>query len=159
LQNLIIYYSNSNYNKNLALEIQKKLNCDIEEIIDKYSDKEGFKLYFTGGLSTILGKKTEISNLKSRLEEYENIILLSPIWVGSLPPAIKSFLSQNKDKINNLVYISVSGDGHKNTDKALKGIFAQLGKHTEKYLLFTKKEIDNKTYKEQLNKFIADLAN
>lgn len=157
MQNLIIYYSNTNYNKNLATIIGKKLSSQVEGITDKYSDKKGFKLYFSGGLSAILGKKTRINELKNNLEEYEQVILLSPIWAGTLPPAVKSFLSRNRDKISKLIYISISGEGKGNTQKALQEISKHFGKEPDKYLLFSKKEIDKESYRKELDEFIKNL--
>ena len=64
---LIAYYSRTNVTKSIAEALQKKLNCDIEEIDDlgKHSGKIG---WVKGGYQASRVKECEIRTVKKILQ-------------------------------------------------------------------------------------------
>lgn len=93
---LIIYFSYSNNTRTIAKKIQKQLNCDILEIktVIPYStdyqtvvdDEHNRKV------SNFL---PEIEPIDVNLNQYDTLILGTPVWWYRPTPAIRTFLTQN----------------------------------------------------------------
>ncbi|AKN31616.1 hypothetical protein Ccar_12375 [Clostridium carboxidivorans P7] len=92
---LIVYYSYTNNTKKIAEQIQKATGADICEI-------ETVKPY-TGDYNSVVdqgkqevdrGFKPEIKPLKANLEDYDTVIIGTPVWWYTYAPAVATFLSE-----------------------------------------------------------------
>lgn len=137
MKTLITYYSKTGNNKKIAEKLQKKLGCDTDEITE-----EGKPGLLKAGLYAFLKKKTKITTQKDP-GEYELVVVASPIWAGSIPPATRTYLQENKEKIREVAFLSVSGSGEGNK-KALEDFEKTIGKKTKAALLLTDKEEQEK---------------
>jgi len=155
MRQLILYYSRTGSNEKLCQELQQKLGCDIEQIIDSVSRK-GLLNFIKSGFAALTKKTTTIEPIKSNFAYYDLVILGTPFWVGSLPPASRTFLEQYKDKLKRLALISVSGTGtaNKNTKAELEAV---SGKRFEPYLSISEKQFKQKAYLSELDDFIRVL--
>jgi len=102
MKTLIVYYSYEGTTKSLVEAIQKKYDFQAEqiEVVDEKKHK-GLVKYVWGGRQVIQRKEPKIMELKSNLNEYDRILLGTPVWASSFAPAIRSFLKtydlQNKE--------------------------------------------------------------
>ncbi|BBA51396.1 flavodoxin [Fusobacterium varium] len=93
---LVIYFSRTGTTKKVAEQIQKEINGDIFEI-------EIVNLYPEEYRATTDQAKKELAEgylppLKSKaenLDEYDTIFLGYPIWWGTMPMPVFSFLNEN----------------------------------------------------------------
>lgn len=92
---LVVYYSRTGHTKKIAEEISKNLNADIDEIID-LKDRKGMKGYITGGKDAIEKKLTEIRFSKEP-KNYDLVIVGTPNWAKTMPPAVRTYLEKNKN--------------------------------------------------------------
>ena len=92
---LIVYYSYTNNTKKIAEKIQMATGADICEI-------ETVKPY-TGDYNSVVDKgkeevdrgfKPEIKPLRVNLEDYDTIIIGTPVWWYTYAPAVATFLSE-----------------------------------------------------------------
>ena len=93
MKTLVIYFSLTGSTEFVAKIIAAQFNADLCEVVDK-KHKIGKMIYLKGGAASIREKLTEIEVHKS-IEEYDLIIVGSPIWAGKITPAIRTFLSLN----------------------------------------------------------------
>ena len=156
MKTLIAYYSRTGKNERVAKDIQKGLGCDIEKIEDM-KNRGGVLGFITGGKDAFLKKTTEIGKIQKNPEDYELIILMSPVWSGLIVPAIRTYVSENREKLNNVAFVSVSGAGEKGNGKALTEFESFLGKKCVVYLLLAEKELDNESYKNKIANFTSAL--
>ena len=91
---LIIYYSNTGNTKAACEALQKKLGADLVEVKDLKNNPG--KLTMKPGKKLDLVMDTEIKPKTVDISAYSSIILGSPIWMGTLSPAMKKFVSLNK---------------------------------------------------------------
>lgn len=91
---LVVFYSRTGNTRRVGEEIAKNLNADIDEIIDK-KKRSGIIGWLRCVKDAFFKKLTEIEN-KKRPEEYDIAIIGTPVWAGTIPPAIRTYLSQNK---------------------------------------------------------------
>lgn len=95
MSTLVVYFSFTGSTKFIAEKIAETLGADITELkTSKNYPKEGFRKYFWGGKSVIFGDKPTLTNELVDLNQYDTIIMGTPIWAGSFTPPMKSFISQ-----------------------------------------------------------------
>jgi flavodoxin len=92
----IIYYSQEGNTKLIATQISKLFDSDVLELkpIKEYPTK-GFLKYFWGGKSIVAKEKPQLEQYDKAIEDYDLIILGSPIWAGTFAPPIRTFLTEN----------------------------------------------------------------
>ena len=152
---IIIYYSRTGTNQKLCQELQKTLNCDMEQIIDK-KDRGGIWNYLLAGWDAFSKKLTQIEALKKELPAYDLVIIGTPLWVGTLPPATRTFLRQNKNIIKRIAVISVSMKGKSNRN-ALAAIEAESGRKSEPNLILGEKEYKQGIYRSKFEDFVRGI--
>ena len=93
---LIIYSTYTNHTKMIADKIQQKLNCDIIEIkpVNKYS-KDYQKVVDEEQNNSSSNKTPEIEKTNINLNEYDEIIIGTPVWWYTIAPVIRTFLTEN----------------------------------------------------------------
>jgi len=119
---LIVYYSRSGSNKKLARKIKERLDCEIEEIIDTVN-RQGFLGFLIGGFHASrkkkTKKKTKIQLVQKNPGNYDLTIIITPIWAGMVPPAIRTYISENKENLKKIAFISISGKGEPNAKNTM----------------------------------------
>jgi flavorubredoxin len=111
---LFIYYSETG-NGDLVAEHYKNKNYDIEKIISKKLPKTLFFQMMVGGFRATASIKPKINELTKDINNYDEIIIGSPIWNDRLCAPIRTLLSKydfTNKKVNFVLY---SGGGSANT--------------------------------------------
>ena len=115
---IVIYYSLDGNCEMVAGHAARFAEADLVRIKTfKEIPKKGLMKMIRGGAGVVFGKKPKIVPEHVDLSGYENVILCYPIWAGSFPPAMNTFLSENK--LHAPLYVitsSASGDGLKSVD-------------------------------------------
>lgn len=96
MKKLVVFYSYTGHTKMIAESIQKKLNCDILEI-------KPTKPYSTDYQTVVdeeqnnssAGKTPDIQKIDKSINEYDEIIIETPVWWYTIAPVIRTFLTQN----------------------------------------------------------------
>lgn len=120
-KNLIIYFSLTENTDFIAKKLSKDLDADILELKPTLDLKKwGFLKMFIGGAQVLLNILPKIEYRDININDYENIIIGSPVWAGSYVPALKAFFKKEKieDKNIGLFVCCNGGEGH--TIKELK---------------------------------------
>jgi flavodoxin len=116
---LIAFYSRTGTTRKIAIQLKQNLNCDMEEIIDMKSRK-GFWGNLGGGIDSLFGRKTMIKSLEYPPGEYDLVILGSPVWFGNPPPALGTYVRNNKDSFPQLAcFCTFAGKGDVKTSKKI----------------------------------------
>lgn len=112
---LTVYFTRTENSRKIAEEISIKLKSDIDEIVDKNKWK-GVIGFINGGFSSVFEKTTKVA-CKKNPADYDVVIIVSPVWASKVPPAVRTYVTENIDKFNNYALI-VNNDGG-NIKKAL----------------------------------------
>jgi flavodoxin len=94
MKSLVVYYSRTGNAKFVAETIAAEIGSDIEEIVD-LKKRSGVLGFLIGGFDATTGKETEIAETKKLTEEYELVIVGTPVWNSRPTPAIKTYLHKN----------------------------------------------------------------
>lgn len=114
MKEVIFYYSLTGLNEKVALMLADMLKCEAVKIVE-HKNRHGFFMFIKSGYDSIRRNLTEIDEIDKDLESFDKVILFTPVWAGSLPPATRTFLVKKGEKIKNLEVVSISGNGEKNS--------------------------------------------
>ena len=120
MKTLVAYYTRSGTNQRAVNELQDKLSCDVEKIIDT-ANREWAWGFFISDMQATLKRRPKIKPIEKAPSSYDVVIIICPIWAGVMPPPIRTYLSENKERIKKTAFLSVSGGGRKQ-----KGLFLIL---------------------------------
>lgn len=111
MKTLVVYYSRTGITKKVAEAISKKLDAEIEEIID-LKDRKGVIGFMTAGRDALKGSVTEIKPPAKDKNKYDLVIIGSPVWAGTLAPAVRTYLIDSK--IKNAAFFGTFGSSGAN---------------------------------------------
>ena len=96
MKKLVVFYSYTGNTKMIAENIQRKLNCDILEIkpVKPYSTDYQTVVDEEQNNSSV-GKTPDIQKIDKNLNDYDEIIIGTPVWWYTIAPVIRTFLTQN----------------------------------------------------------------
>jgi len=152
MKTLIVYYSRTNSNKKAAETLQKKLKCDTEELVDLKDRAGGFGM-FRSGMEILFKKPAKIKPTEKNPADYDLIVIVTPIWMGTLPPATQTYLQENRDRFKKIAVLSISGSGKGNKSFTSK-FESAADKKPIAILLLSATEVEGK----DINKLIEPFA-
>lgn len=93
---LIVYYSYTGNTKMIAEEIKKKLSCDILELEPQIPYSSDYQTVVEEEQNNSSNdKERSIVEITKDLNEYDEIIIGSPVWWYTITPVIRTFLKEN----------------------------------------------------------------
>ncbi|MBR3230176.1 MAG: NAD(P)H-dependent oxidoreductase [Bacilli bacterium] len=111
MKTLVVYYSYSNNTRQITEKIKQKLNCDILELKPKIPFSKDYQTVVDEYQNNESEKKTvEIENINLNLDNYDKIILGTPVWWYTITPPIRTFL-KNNDLTNKEIYVFATNAG------------------------------------------------
>lgn len=120
----IIYYSMSGNTDYVAKNIFKNIEADLIRIVPKKEyPNSGFKKFFWGGKSAVMGETPMLEEYEFDDSKYDCIVFGTPVWASSFVPPIRTFIKENKEKLKNKkfsVFICYSGGGAEKAIEKLK---------------------------------------
>ena len=117
MKTICIYHTRTGTSEQIAKQIAAKTEADVMQVTDGKSHK-GFFGYVA---AAVIGLKKELPvilpcNPPCPLEEYDNVVIVAPIWCENVSPVMRAFLAQNKNKLRGSLYYvitSMSGISYK----------------------------------------------
>jgi len=97
MKTLVVFYSRTGNTKKLAEFIAKELKADVDEICDEKDRRRKIVGWCIAGKDAMKKNLTKIK-YKKNPREYDLVVLGTPIWVGTMTPAIRTYLKENKLK-------------------------------------------------------------
>jgi len=149
---LVVYYSLTGNTKKIGEEITKRLNAEIEEIIDK-KKRTGFLGFLRSGYEALFKRMTDIETTSKNHNEYDLIIVGSPVWAGSLSSPVRTYLSLYKDKMKNLAFFATYGMSQGKVFKQME----EISKSPIKTFGISEKEIKSGVYSGRVEEFTKEL--
>lgn len=140
MKKLFLYYSYTGNGDLVAKEMEKR-GFELRKIDTvKRLPKSFFWSMMVGGFQAGLSLKAKLKEYDHNIEDYEQIVIGSPIWNGKFPPAINTVLKTLplKDKNVSFLFYSGSGEGA----KALKRIKKEYPNAQYVFLQEPKKHLD-----------------
>jgi flavodoxin len=151
MNTLILFYSRTGTTKILAGKIEAMLSVDIEEIIDK-KNRSGAIGYIMGGRDALKKFLTKIEPLKKDLTAYDLIIIGTPVWAGTMVPAVRTVITEQKANLKKLAFFTTQGGAKE--QRVLGDLEALSGIKPEAKMFLTTKEVKNSGAEKKIIKFV-----
>ncbi|HSW60620.1 MAG TPA: hypothetical protein VLJ60_07455 [bacterium] len=137
---LVVYYSRTGTTEKIGGLIASAVKADVEKLVDK-KDRSGVWGYLVGGKDAGFDNETELGELKYDPGDYDLIIIGTPIWAWNMAPAVRTYITKNKDKMKNVVFFTTSGGT--SYEKVVPLMEKHLGKEALFKTGFLEKEVKN----------------
>ncbi len=108
MKTLIICYSRTGMTKKVADALAKELTADIEDIISE-TKWAGVIGWLKAGKFAMQKKLCKIKELQHNLDDYDLIIIGTPVWAGAISPPVRTFISNNKNKCKDVAFFCTQG--------------------------------------------------
>ncbi|MCD1294357.1 flavodoxin [Methanocella sp. CWC-04] len=155
MKTLIAYYSNTGNTMKVANDIRSKIKADITRI---EAEKESSYLFKC--INALLKKKTPIKQCTTNLNNYDNIIICSPVWAASAPPAVNQYLNELQNTLGKKYSVVVTAKS-----SGMANVLSQICKECDnKQMVFInslvvlQKEIDSGTHMAKIDEFVIGLT-
>jgi len=121
----ILFFSRNGNSSRIANKLAKRMHSEVAIIKDDINWK-GPIGFLKGGFFASKWKTTNARiEPDIQLEEYDKIVIVSPVWANNVAPAVYSLILKEKKKINRLCLI-INNSGS-DTNKAFENIKTKLG--------------------------------
>ncbi len=122
---IVVYYSLEGSTKYVAEKIVQGTGADILRLEPaKEYPKGNMSKFFWGGKSVVFGEKPKLAPYRFAKEDYDFIIIGTPIWAGSFTPPVKTFLSENDLSRKNIALFACHSGG--GTEKCFNKLRKEL---------------------------------
>ncbi|MDD5254095.1 MAG: flavodoxin [Candidatus Nanoarchaeia archaeon] len=148
MKTLIVYYSKTGNTKKVAEELNKQIKADVEEIIDT-KKRSGILGWILGGRDAVRNKLTKINPIKYNPEDYDLVLIGSPVWGFKVVPAIRTYLTENKFK-QVAFFCTMDGSGDEGTFKSME----EISKKPIATLAVKSKELEQNILADKIKEFI-----
>lgn len=116
MKRIVVYYSLTGNTQATAEKIAKAIDADICRVeMEKPMPESKNKQIMYGGMLASLGMKPRLKALSAKLEEYDQIVLGTPIWATKVAAPFNTLFSDSKiaDKVSAVFMFSGSADNVK----------------------------------------------
>lgn len=95
MKQLIIYYSYEGNTQLIAEKMAEATGADIMTLKPEREMKtKGFMKYVWGGRAAVMKKSPKLEPLTHNIDNYDQIILGTPVWAGTFTPPFNTLLSE-----------------------------------------------------------------
>ena len=131
MKTAVVYYSLTGNTQFAARRIAEKLGAELIRIApEKEYPDSGVKKFFWGGKSAVMGETPRLMPHSFRAQDYDLIILGTPVWAGTFAPPLRTLIRENQAAWQGkrlAAFVCFSGGG---AEKALEKIKKELAVST-----------------------------
>ena len=107
MKTLVVYYSRTGSCKALAATLSEVMDADCERLLDVHPYRGPFGV-LRGCFVSIRKILTHICPPQFQPREYDQVVMVAPVWAGRAAPAIRSYVDQYGDMCRRLQLFTVS---------------------------------------------------
>jgi flavodoxin len=150
---LVIFYSRTGNTRRVAEAIAERLKADIEEIRDVKS-RSGVLGFLRSGYEALAGRLPKIQQVSRSPDEYDLVLIGSPVWVGRLSSPMRAYLAIYGRSIKQTAFFC--------TCKSDEGrVFKEMEAFSKKpiaTLCIREKEVKSGEYIKKIEEFVKALT-
>lgn len=126
MKSIVVYYSLEGNTKYVGDKIAEIMDADLLRLEPVKPFPTGkISKFFWGGRSAVFGQKPKLKPYEFNKDNYDIIIIGTPVWAGRFTPPIKTFISENDLSEKDIgAYVCNAGGS---TEKCFRGLKKDLG--------------------------------
>ena len=119
---LCVYYSRTGRTETLMREIAGELDCELVKLDDGV-DRSGLGGWLNSGRQAMARKLPPVKPPKTKrpLEDYDLVIIGTPVWAGRCSAPVRSFLLEYGETLRKVAYVITRG-----SDVRYEEVFDQM---------------------------------
>ena len=155
---IVIYHSYSGHTKMIANIIKKKLDCDVLELEPKYEFSSDYDEVVKEYQNNEKDKSTVvIKDININLDNYDEIIIASPVWWYSITPVVREFLKENNLEGKTVIPFATNAGWLGGTFKEIEELCKNSSVTNEMNIVFGSYSDDLVTSMDEINNWINTL--
>lgn len=158
MKTLIIYYGYGIHTKMISEMIQNKIDCDVYRIKPVKEYSTDYDKVVNETEDNLESRKTpEIEDITVNLDDYDKIILGTPVWWYTIAPPVRTFLTKYDLTGKTLIPYATNAGWLRETFNEIKEL-TNANVVNEKSIKFTTDHSENKlvTSEDEINKWIDE---
>jgi hypothetical protein len=104
MRTLVVYYSYTGNTRNVAERAARDLGADIAEVHSARYESGGFR-FLRAAFDSWRGRLPAINVSGPLPDEYDLVVLMSPVWAGHAATPMRAYLAQNRGKIKSAAFL------------------------------------------------------
>jgi flavodoxin len=105
---LIVYFSRTGTTRTVARALQRDLGCDIDRIRDPVH-RGGVFGYLRSAVEAFLQRPVPLRPMRTDPQDYDLVIVGTPIWNASVASPVRSYLSAHRDSFRRVAFFCTYG--------------------------------------------------
>lgn len=120
MRTLVVYFSRTGNNRLVANKLITDLEADAEELQPRVG----------GLLPVLLGLSFGIKPIAKNVADYDQVVLVGPIWIGNFLGPMKTFTKKHLTEIKKLWFVTSCGSDEKNKNSKIgyEHVFRKVAK-------------------------------
>lgn len=152
---LVAFYSRTGTTKEVAARIAAELAADQEEIVDQ-KNRQGVLGFIGGGKDATLKRLAKINDIQKPPEQYDVVVIGTPVWANTMAPAIRTYLTQQKDSLPRLAFFVTTGSS--GIDRTFEHMAELSGKPPLATLGLRQRDVQQGDFTKSLREFIGKIT-
>ncbi len=152
MNSFVVFYSKSGNTKKIAKIVSEKLGSDLEEIKD-LKNRKGFFGFMISGFEAVTEKPSKIAQIEKNPENYDLVIVCTPVWAGSLSSPVRTYLQNYGKSIKKIAFIACCGLKPNKTFNQMQ----KLSKEPINSLYLTEEDMRTDNYILKIDNFIENI--
>ncbi len=96
MKTAVVYFSLTGNTDFAAKRIAENLHASLVRLEpEKAYPDSGFRKFFWGGKSAVMGETPALTNKPIRLADYDCVVLGTPVWAGTFAPPLRTLIRAN----------------------------------------------------------------
>ncbi len=157
MRSLIVYYSRTQTTRLAVDSLSHRFPVDIFKLEEDVS-RDGLLGWLRAGRDAFKKRLTSINKPTQVPSRYFLVILAMPLWVGTIPPAMRTYIKEHLKDVKKLAFmITQGGNGQENVLTELEEL---TGHKPVATVQLRSKDVKNKTetFKNELEAFAEKLV-
>jgi flavodoxin len=155
MKTLVVYYSKTGNTQTVAKELAQNLSADLE-VLTETKPKEGIVGMILAGKDAALQNSTPINDLKNKTDDYDLVVIGTPIWAWTMSNPIRSFFEKHKQGLKKVAFFATMGNS--GDKRAFSHMEKLSGLTPAATISFQDAKVKNGEFKTGLAEFVKKLT-
>jgi flavodoxin len=153
---LIVFYSRTGTTRRIAEAIRARCNADIEEIRDARPRDGLFRGWWRSIREARRGSETQILPTTKRVDDYDLVVLGTPVWASSMSSPLRTWLNSHRHEIRRVAIFATQGGS--GGERALTAVAKLCALAPVARLVVNAGDVNSGACEAELERFVARLA-
>jgi len=153
---LVAYFSLSGNTAKVAMDLSARTGADILQIRE-LRERRGFLGYVGAALDSLRERSSLLDELGKSAADYDLVLVGTPVWVGRITPAIRTYLTIIRGQVRRVGFFTTSGGT--DVSRLVPEMQRLAGVDALASVGLTAPELrDTGLYRRKLDEFVAELG-